>query len=139
MTEHALPAKPRPVATPLSQPFWDALRDERIAIQRCGQCSGWVHYPRNRCSHCLSDNLAFQQVGPRGTVYTFSVARQPTNAAFTDVTPLVIAIVELDDGPRLTTNIIGIDADDVRVGMAVTAVFDHGDDDMTLLYFRPTS
>lgn len=137
MADRTAPAKPRPVATPVTQPYWDALRDERIAIQRCGDCRGWVHYPRNRCSHCLSENLAFEPVGSTGKVYTFSVARQPTSAAFLDMTPMVIGIVELDDGPKVTTNVIGIDADNVRVGMPVTVVFDHGDDGMTLLYFKP--
>jgi uncharacterized OB-fold protein len=70
-------------------------------------------------------------------VYTFSVARQPTTPQFLDETPQVIAVVELDDGPRVTTTIIGIDADDVRVGQPVRASFDHGDDGVTLLRFCP--
>src|SRR5437870_5888647 len=86
--------KPRPVPTPTSQPFWDALRDERIRMQRCASCNGWVHYPRTRCSHCLSDQLSWQDVEGTGAVYTFSVARQPTTAAFLDETPQVIAVVE---------------------------------------------
>ena len=91
--------KPRPVPTPTSQPFWDALREERISMQRCEACNGWVHYPRTRCSHCLSDRLAWHEVADTGTVYTFSVARQPTTPQFLDETPQVIAVVELDDGP----------------------------------------
>jgi uncharacterized protein len=137
-TPAALP-KPRPVPTPTSQPFWDALRDEHISMQRCRACNGWVHYPRTRCSHCLSDQLSWHDVAGTGTVYTFSVARQPTTAPFLDETPQVIAVVELDDGPRVTTTVVGIDADDVRVGQRVRAVFDHGDDGITLLRFSPES
>ena len=129
--------KPRPVPTPTSQPFWDALREERISMQRCDACQGWVHYPRTRCSHCLSDRLSWHDLADTGTVYTFSVSRQPTTPQFVDETPQVIAVVELDDGPRVTTTVVGIDADDVRVGQPVRAVFDHGDDGITLLRFSP--
>ena len=129
--------KPRPVPTPTSQPFWDALREERICMQRCEACNGWVHYPRTRCSHCLSDRLTWHQLAGTGTVYTFSVARQPTTPQFLDETPQVIAVVTLDDGPRVTTTIVGIDADDVQVGQPVRALFEHGDDGITLLRFCP--
>ena len=131
------PPKPRPVPTPTSQPFWDALRDERIVMQRCDACQGWVHYPRTRCSHCLSDRLAWHELAGTGTVYTFSVARQPTMAQFVDETPQVIAVVELDGGPRVTTNIVDVDADEVAVGQRVRPKFDHGDDGITLLRFVP--
>jgi uncharacterized OB-fold protein len=70
-------------------------------------------------------------------VYTFSVARQPTTPQFLDETPQVIAVVTLDDGPRVTTTIVGIDADDVQVGQPVRALFEHGDDGITLLRFCP--
>ena len=129
--------KPRPIPTPTSQPFWDALRQERIVVQRCDECRGWVHYPRTRCPHCLSDQLSWHELDGNGTVYTFSVARQPTMAPFLDETPQVIAVVELVNGPRVTTTVVGIDADDVTVGLPVRAHFDHGDDGITLLRFVP--
>ncbi|MDH3684244.1 MAG: zinc ribbon domain-containing protein, partial [Acidimicrobiia bacterium] len=74
-----------PVPTPTSQPFWDALADGRVLIQRCLQCDTWVYYPRARCSHCLSDSLEWTEVSGEGTVYTFTVARQPTTPAFAEV------------------------------------------------------
>jgi uncharacterized OB-fold protein len=97
-----------------------------------------VHYPRTRCSHCLSDRLSWHELPGTGQVYTFSVARQPTMAQFVDDTPQVIAVVALDGGPRVTTNIVGVDADAVTVGQAVRAQFEHGDDGITLLRFVPS-
>ena len=129
--------KPRPLPTPVSQPFWDALRDEHIVVQRCLACDHWVHYPRSRCSHCLSDQLVFQPVDGAATVYTFTVARQATAAPFADEVPQIITIVELDEGVRFTTNLVDVAPEDVRVGMRVAPVFDHGDDGMTLLRYRP--
>ena len=129
--------KPRPLPTPVTQPFWDALRDERIVVQHCNTCHKWVHYPRSRCSHCLSDNLTFLPVDGAATVYTFTVARQPTAPPFADEVPQIITIVELAEGVRFTTNLVHVAPEDVHVGMAVTPVFDHGDDGMTLLRYRP--
>jgi uncharacterized OB-fold protein len=130
--------KPRPVPTPTSAPFWDALRDERIRIERCDACGQWVHYPRRRCPQCLSDRLSWQDVPGSGTVYTFTVARQPSTPLFADEVPQIIAVVGLDGGPRVTTTLVGVDPDDVVVGMPVAPVYDHGEDGVTLLRFRPS-
>ena len=131
--------KPRPVPTPVTQPFWDALRDERVVVQHCDACGGWVHYPRSRCSHCLSDQLSFREVDAAATVYTYTVARQATAPPFADEVPQIIAIVELLPGVRFTTTLVEVAPEDVRVGMAVSPVFDHGEDGTTLLRYRPAS
>jgi hypothetical protein len=94
--------KPRPRPTPVSQPFWDALRDERVALQRCDECDRWVYYPRARCPGCLSDQLTWTTVGV-----------------------------------RVSTTLVDIDRDALAVGLPVEPVFDHGDDGITLLRFRP--
>ena len=132
------PAPIVPVATPTSQPFWDALAERRVEIQHCDDCSSWVFYPRVRCAGCLSSALTWTEVSGEGTVYTFTVARQPTTLAFADVVIPIIAVVELDEGPRLTTSLESVDPADVRVGMRVQPVFvDAGD--MTLLRHQPMS
>ena len=136
VSEPALP-KPRPVPTPVSSPFWEALREERVVIQRCDDCATWVFYPRARCPHCLSDRLTWTQVAARGTVYTFSVAEQATALPFADEVPQLLAIVELDEGVRLSTTLVDVAPSAVKIGLAVEPVFDHGDDGLTLLRFRP--
>ena len=139
----ALP-KPRPVPTPVSQPFWDALREERVALQRCDACGRWVYYPRSRCPACLSDRLTWTPVDGLGTVYTFTVAEQPTAPPFADEVPQLLAIVELTEGVRLSTTLVDVEPDAIRVGLPVAPVFDHAadhdDDDgdgITLLRFCP--
>ena len=126
-----------PVPTPTSQPFWDALADGRVLIQRCLQCDTWVYYPRARCSHCLSDSLEWTEVSGEGTVYTFTVARQPTTPAFAEVVDPVIAVVELDEGVRVTTSLEGVAPDDVRVGMRVRPVFAPAEDGVWILRHQP--
>jgi len=131
------PAPITPVPTPTSQPFWDALADGRVLIQRCRQCDTWVYYPRARCSHCLSDSLEWTEVSGQGTVYTFTVARQPTTPAFAEVVNPIIAVVKLDEGVRVTTSLEGVDPDDVQVGMRVGPLFAPAEDGVWLLRHQP--
>jgi uncharacterized protein len=132
-------SKPRPQPTPVSQPFWDALRQNRVDLQRCDECGAWVHYPRSRCVRCLSPRLSWHTVEGDGTVYSLSIARQATAPQFADEVPQIIAIVELPEGVRLTTTLVEVDPADVHIGLAVSPVFDHGDDGLTLLRYRPAS
>ena len=117
------PAPITPDPTPTSQPFWDALDEQRVEIQRCDDCEGWVYYPRSRCSHCLSANLTWTEVSGEGTLYTYTVARQPTTSAFDGVDNLLLAVIELDEGPKVTTTLEGVGPDDVEVGMRLAPVF----------------
>lgn len=129
--------KPRPVPTATSQPFWDALREERVDLQRCDDCGTWVYYPRARCPHCLSARLTWRTIDGDGTVFTFTVAPQPTAPPFADEVPQLLAMVELAEGVRLSTTLIDVDPEAIAIGMRVQPVFDHGDDGITLLRFRP--
>jgi uncharacterized OB-fold protein len=138
MTDEPIP-KPRPQPTPVSQPFWDALRAERVELQRCDECARWVYYPRSRCPGCLSERLTWTEVDGRGAVYTFTVAEQATAPPFADEVPQLLALVELTEGVRVSTTLVDVDRDAIRVGMPVDPVFDHGDDGITLLRYRPRS
>ena len=129
--------KPYPLPTPTSQPFWDGLARHEVRVQQCDACGAWVHYPRHRCPVCLSDRLSWHAVAPNGTVYTFTVARRPTAPPFADEAPQLIAVVELDVGVHMTTTLVGVDPEEVRIGMPVTAVFDPQEDGITLLRFKP--
>jgi len=131
--------KPRPRPTATSAPFWDALRVGELRLQRCDACGTWIHYPRNRCPRCLSADISWHTVEPRGTVYTFTVAVAPTAPMFAGEAPQLLAVVELTNGVRMTTTLVDVDPSDVHVGLPVVGVFDHGDDGLTLLRFAPAS
>ena len=130
---------PRPVPIDVTRPFWDGLADDEIRLQRCRDCASWVFYPRPRCSTCLSAALDWQPVSGRGRVYSFTIARQATHPAFAAEVPQLLAIVELDEGVRMTTTMVDVAPEDLSVGLAVAPVFDHGDDGVTLLRFRPAA
>lgn len=131
--------KPLPVPSPVTEKFWRAARRHELVLQRCGACERYICYPRALCPHCLSDDLQWTAVSGRGSVYSFTVARRPTASVFADSVPYVIAVVELEEGPRMTTNIVGCAPEDVRIGMAVEAAFEDVTDEVTLVKFRPST
>jgi uncharacterized OB-fold protein len=126
-----------PAATDLTRPYWDSARNRRLVIQRCHNCASHWHPPLPGCPHCHSTDLGWQQVAGTGIVYTYTVVRHATHAALAGHIPYVIAIVELTEGPRIVTGIIGCDPRDVRAGMQVRVRFEVVTDDVTLPYFEP--
>jgi uncharacterized OB-fold protein len=127
--------KPLPKPSPTSRPFWEAARRHELTIQRCGACREYVYYPRDRCPKCFADKLAWERVSGRGKVYSYTVVRRASSRAFADA-PYVLAIVELAEGPRMTTNIVA-PPDQVRVEMPVQVFFDDVTPDHTLVKFKP--
>ncbi|MDA3040444.1 MAG: OB-fold domain-containing protein [Actinomycetota bacterium] len=141
MTTTAAPQQPQPAPivpdpTPTAQPFWDALAAGRVDLQHCAECGQWVYYPRSRCSACMSPNLVWETISGAGTLYTYTIARQPTTPAFSEAPDLVLAVVQLDEGPKLTTSLENVTEDGVRIGMRVKPYF-HRAGDLTLLRYQP--
>jgi uncharacterized OB-fold protein len=127
---------PVPIPTPTSAPFWDALQHDEIRIQRCDRCQTWIYYPRSHCPSCLAPEPGWLAIAGTGVIHSFTIARQAPAPMFDDDTPLVLAIVALDEGPRLTTNIVHTEGEDLAVGQRVVPVFDRIDDDHVLLRYR---
>jgi uncharacterized OB-fold protein len=130
-------SRPLPRPTEQSAAFWAATAEGRFVFQRCGSCAEAIFYPRVNCPACGSTDLVDEDASGRGTVYTYTVARRPTHRAFADAGPYVIAIVELAEGPHVTTNIVECDPEAVSVGMRVEVVFADEVDGVALPLFRP--
>jgi uncharacterized OB-fold protein len=129
--------KPLPRPTFVSAPFWAAAKEHRLVVQQCKACGNLQHYPRPFCVRCAGSDLGWKECSGRGTVYAFTVVRQAANQAFAEDVPYVLATVALDEGPHLSTNIIGCATEEVRVGMAVVAAYEDVTPDVTLIKFRP--
>ena len=127
--------KPLPKPTETSRPFWDAAKQHRLQLQQCGGCKAFIYYPRDRCLHCLSDQLEWRPVSGKGKVYSYTTVRRASTRSFSDK-PYVLAIVELDEGVRLTTN-IEAPPESVKIGMPVTVFFDDVTAERTLVKFKP--
>jgi uncharacterized protein len=131
-------AKPLPVPTPVSRPFWDGLREHKIVIQYSPSADRWVFYPRVLAPGTLADDLEWREISGLGTLYTFTVARYPTAPPWADDVPQLLAVVELDEGPRLTTELVNVAPERIEVGIRVRPVFcDVPDSDVTLLRYEP--
>lgn len=130
-------AKPLPRIDEESKGFWEACQRHELYVQRCAACDAPRYYPRALCPSCLSDRVEWVRCGGQGTIYTFTVTHQNQAAGFRDELPYVLAYVELDEGVRMLTNIVGCAPDSVRIGMRVEVVFEDVTADATLPKFRP--
>ncbi|MGH3096524.1 MAG: Zn-ribbon domain-containing OB-fold protein [Streptosporangiales bacterium] len=107
-------AKAVPVPTPETQRFWDGTRDDELWIQRCDSCGSAYFYPRPSCPRCGSEDVAWMRASGRARLYSYVISYLPA-PGFEDDVPYVIAIVELVEGPRMMTNIVGVDPDPDRL------------------------
>ena len=128
---------PRPEAKGLTAPFWEAAKRHELIMQRCRACDSWIFYPREQCPTCFSRDLVWAAVSGRGRVYAFTIVQQPADPSFQDDTPYAYAIIQLDEGVRLPSNLVDCDPYDVKVDMPVVAVFEEASADWTLVKFRP--
>ena len=126
--------KPSPEPTPVTQPYWDGLREHKVRIQYSPSAQQYVFYPRVLAPRTLADDLEWREVSGEATLYTFTVADRPTAPPWQDAVPQLLAVVELAEGPRLTTEMVGVEPAALQVGMRVRPVFeDHPD--ITLLKY----
>jgi uncharacterized OB-fold protein len=136
MSTDVTPPKPLPIATDISRPFWDGLREHRLRLQYSPSSQRWVFYPRSVAPGTLADDLEWRDASGDATLYTVSIAHRPTAPPWADSLPQFLAVVELAEGPRLSSELVGIAVEDVRIGMPLTAVFDDvPGQDVTLLKF----
>ena len=130
-----------PVPDLESAEYWKATREGKLLIKECRSCGRAYFYPRNHCPNCWSTDTAWREASGRGTVYTFTVVYQNDLPPFRDRVPYVVAIVELEEGVRMTSNIEGVAPEDVRCGMAVQVGFREEqraeDDVVSIPVFRP--
>ncbi|MEE8419806.1 MAG: Zn-ribbon domain-containing OB-fold protein [Dehalococcoidales bacterium] len=131
--------KPLPFVYPETQPYWEGTKRHELLIQRCKDCGTFQFYPRGMCVSCLSDNTEWVQASGKAKVYSFTIAHRPARPAFADDVPYNIAIIELDEGVRMTSNIVECDNEDIKVDMPVEVVFDDVTPEITLPRFKPIS
>jgi uncharacterized OB-fold protein len=132
-------ARPVPEPTEVSQPFWDATREHRLVVQRCDDCHRFVWYPRPFCPGCLGAALTWTDVDGTGTVYAVSAHHRTPIAELAGRTPVVVALVDLDAGVRMLTNLVGAEASGARVGDRVVVAWEPLDDGRCYPAFEPTA
>ncbi len=130
-------AKPLPQPTSVSRPFWEGCRRHELLTQQCLRCRAFRFPPQRLCPECLSEAGEWRRVSGRGTIYSFVVYHRLYHPAFEADLPYNVAVVELEEGPRLLSTIIGGGNDALRCDMPVEVVFDDVTPEVTLPKFRP--
>lgn len=120
-----------------TRPFWDAARDGRLLVKHCADCGAYSFYPRPFCPKCWSERVEWAEASGKATLYTWSVVHVNDLPPFPERVPYVAAVVELDEGPRMMTNVVDCEFDALRVGMPVEVTFRPTSDEFTLPQFRP--
>ena len=133
-----MPKRPIPESTPETEEFWAGARRGELRIQRCNACGKAYFYPRPFCPRCSSKDVAWFTASGRGKLYSY-VINYRAAYGFQDYVPYVIAVVQLDEGPRMMTNIVGVDPtpENLPIDLPVEVTWEKQDDAITLPIFRP--
>jgi hypothetical protein len=130
-------SKPLPEIDGSARTYWEGCKAGKLLLPRCRSCGELFFYPKHFCPACLSEELEWVEASGKGIVHTFTVISRAPSGAFEADVPYVIAIIDLQEGLRMLSNVIGIPPDQVRVGMPVEVVFEKVTEDVTLPKFRP--
>lgn len=139
MTTPSALAKPLPHVTPENREFWEGCKQGLLKIPKCGVCSRLFFPPSARCPYCLSTAVQWTTASGRGIVYTFTVVRRAPSVALQKDVPYVIGSIELAEGVRIPSRVVGCPPEAVKVGMPVTAQFQKESDEITVPLFAPIS
>jgi hypothetical protein len=129
--------KPIPVVNPWARPFWDAAQKERLVLQHCKDCGKHIFYPRIACPDCFSDNIEWVEASGKGTIYSFTVVESNAPTAFIEDIPYVVAVIRLEEGVQMLSNIVDCDPYALACDMPVRVTFEKLNDEFKLPKFKP--
>jgi len=129
--------KPLPAPDADSQVYWQGLKDGKLLLQHCGACKNVQFYQQSICRKCGGENLTHRAASGRGIVHSFSVVHRAPGPAFKQDTPYAVLLVQLDEGPRMISSLVGADPTMLQFDMAVVLVCEPASDQVVLPRFRP--
>lgn len=128
--------RPLPEVTPLTEPFWTAAKEGKLVIQKCDDCGQWQFPPEPSCTLCGSPKIAWAEASGRAELYSWTVAHPPLLPYFQPHAPWPVAAVQLEEGPRMITNLLDIPVEEYRIGLELEAAFREIEEDTTLVVFK---
>jgi len=126
---------PAPDISPDAGPYWDAAKENRFLLQNCDDCGEWRFVPSYLCTHCGSDKTSWKEASGKGVIYSLTTVHRGPTAEFRAHTPYIIVFVDLAEGPRIMTNLIGDGADTAAIGDAVEVCFEERQGDTKVPQF----
>lgn len=133
------PAKHFPIPTPETAPYWEACHNHQLLIQKCGDCGEHQFYPRIICAHCASTNVEWVEASGRGDVISYTVMHRAVSKAYDEASATILALIRLEEGVQMMSNIVACDADQTHTGMAVEVTFEDWSDEISVPMFRPAN
>ncbi|HZT67756.1 MAG TPA: Zn-ribbon domain-containing OB-fold protein [Acidimicrobiales bacterium] len=130
-------ARLEPPVSPEAAPFWDATRQRQLMLQWCRACDLPVHHPRVLCPRCGGTDLDWREAAGRGRVHAFTVLHRPGNPTMAERVPYVVALIDLEEGARMMSNVVGCEPGRVAVGMPVRVGWEDLPDGRALPVFEP--
>jgi uncharacterized OB-fold protein len=127
--------RPMPKFDPVSRIFWEATTRDELLYQECPQCGNRQFYPRACCTKCLAEPEWRASAG-KGTIHTFSVVRQNYAQPFRQWVPYVVAVIDLDEGPRVYGNVVGVPVDEIAIGQQVEVEFVPASDEVSFPFWK---
>jgi uncharacterized OB-fold protein len=135
MIDHSGKNFPRP--SPETAVYWEACRNHQLMIQKCSNCNHYQFYPRIICTECMSQDVEWIVASGLAEVSSFTIVRRPVSKAYADEVPYVVALIKLDEGPAMMSNIVECDIDNVKIGMRVEVLFEDWSEEISIPKFRP--
>ncbi len=131
--------RPAPIPQPESDYYWEQAKAGKLVFQKCGACGSVQFFPRVLCTSCNSTDLEWIESAGKGSLFTFSIVHQPPHPGFRNAVPYITAIVELDEGVKMPSQLIGIDPEpeQIEIGMRLELAFEELNDSISLPVFRP--
>lgn len=128
--------KPLPEISEANRPFWEACKNGELKMQKCTSC-GHIRYPIGPvCTSCLSDDVEWTTLSGKGEVFNYLIFHQKYNAAWAEDLPYNVIMVQLDEGPRMFSNLVGVENDDIEIGMRIEVIFEKATDDIYIPKFQ---
>ena len=131
--------RPIPVVDADSRTYWEAAGHHELKLPYCNSCECAFFYPRALCPTCHDDAIEWRTASGKGVIYSYTISRRPAGPGFKEKVPYIVALVDLDEGPRLLTNIITDNVEGIRIGQRVTVTYEKLNDEITLPLFQVTN
>jgi len=127
---------PSPISNGDSAAYWEGAARGKLLLRKCNACEALHFMPRFACPACWSEDLEWVEASGSGTVHSFTVIRRASDPAFADRVPYVVALIDLAEGPRMVTNIVGDTALDCAIGDRVSVLFEQRADGTAVPQFQ---
>jgi uncharacterized OB-fold protein len=137
MNDFSVGERPVPEPDEWSQPFFDATLRGELLLQRCSACGRWMWPVKARCIDCLSDDVRWERASGLGTLYSFTLVHQLVHPGFKGEMPYNLALVDLDEGVRAHSSIVGVANDELHIGMRLSVVFVPASEYIAVPMFQP--